>query len=76
MRRVIFRAVPFAKDDVTTALESGVDAVLCEPERAADVRALGRVSVLTPADYEIVRIEDKSDEERAATALSQGRAVL
>lgn len=76
MRRVIFRAVPFAKDDVTTALESGVDAVLCESEQAAAVRALGRVSVLTPADYEVVRIEDKSDEERAASALSQGRAVL
>ncbi len=75
-RRIVFKAVPFAKEDVTRALESGVDAVLCEAGQADGVRALGRVAVLTPADFTPVLIESKADEERAAEALAAGRAVL
>ncbi|EPR36312.1 3-dehydroquinate synthase [Desulfovibrio sp. X2] len=76
MRHVLFLAVPFEKDDVTRALESGVDAVVCEPDKADAVRALGRVEVLAPDDFVRVRIESKADEERAAEALAAGRSVL
>ncbi len=75
-RRIVFKAIPYAKDDVTRALESGVDAVLCEAAEAEGVRSLGRVEVLTPADYAVFRIEEKADEERAAKALAAGKATL
>ncbi len=75
MRRIVFKAIPFDKKYVTLALESGVDAIWCEADRASDVAALGRVQVLTDQDVDSVAINDKSDEETAAQALSKGRTV-
>ena len=76
MKRVIFKAIPFDKKLVTLALESGVDAIWTEPERAADVRALGRVTVLSGEDLVPVRLDSKADEERAVTLLGQGKSVV
>ncbi len=72
MKQVWFKAIPFDKTLVTLALESGVDAILTEPERADDVRALGRVEVLTPADVTQVTLSSKADEETATAALKAG----
>lgn len=76
MRRILFQAIPFAKEQVTLALESGVDGLLVEAERVADVLALGRVAVHTAQEFETVTLAGKADEERAAAALRQGRPVL
>ncbi|MGE4551842.1 MAG: 3-dehydroquinate synthase II family protein [Desulfovibrionaceae bacterium] len=76
MKHVIFKAIPFDKKFVTLALESGVDAIWTEPERAADVRALGRVTVLSGEDLAPVRLDSKADEERAAALMAQGRRVV
>jgi 3-dehydroquinate synthase II len=40
MRKIVFKAQPFDKKLVTLALESGVDAVLTDPDKAATVRSL------------------------------------
>ena len=76
MRRIVFKAIPFDKKYVTLALESGVDAIWCEADRADDVRALGRVQVLTDQDVTPVAIDAKSDEEAAAKALKKGLTVF
>jgi 3-dehydroquinate synthase II len=77
MKQVWFKAVPFDKNLVTLALESGVDAVITEDKRADDVRALGRVEVLTPSDLVQVALSSKDDEAAAVKALAAGqKAVL
>lgn len=77
MKSVWFSALPFDKALVTLALESGVDAIITDAAHADDVRALGRVEVLTPADVTFVTLASKADEEVAVTALkSGGKAVL
>jgi 3-dehydroquinate synthase II len=75
MKEIIFKAIPFDKKLVTLALESGVDAVLTDAAHADGVRALGRVTVLTPADLAEVRLGKKADEEAAAEKLAAGERV-
>ncbi|MGE4504945.1 MAG: 3-dehydroquinate synthase II family protein [Desulfovibrionaceae bacterium] len=75
MKEIIFKAIPFDKKLVTLALESGVDAVLTDAAHADGVRALGRVTVLTPADLAEVQLGKKADEEAAATKLAAGERV-
>lgn len=70
MKTIIFKAIPFQKKLVTLALESGVDAVLTESAKADAVRALGRVTVLTPDELPTFALGSKADEETAAAALA------
>lgn len=76
MKRIIFKAVPFDKHLVTLALESGVDAVLTEPERVDDVLSLGRVEVVSESAMPVVSITDKTAEEEAVDRMRGGEAVV
>jgi len=76
VKQVWFCALPFDKKLVTLALESGVDAIITDPEHAADVRALGRVEVLTPQDVTRVTLTSKADEETAVAALKAGKKTV
>jgi len=76
VKQVWFSAIPFEKKLVTLALESGVDAVLAEPEHADAVRALGRVEVFTPEDAAFVALGSKADEQTAVDALKAGRRTV
>lgn len=73
VKHVWFSAIPFDKKLVTLALESGVDAIVTDAKHAEDVRALGRVEVLTPADITRVTLSSKADEETAVSALKAGK---
>ncbi len=75
MQKIIFKAIPFQKKLVTLALESGVDAILTEPAQADAVRALGRVTVLTPDDLPTLPLQSKADEEAATARLLSGQQV-
>lgn len=76
MKKIVFKAIPFDKNLVTLALESGVDAVLVEPENKAAVEALGRVLVVTPDDMPTVSINEKSDEEEAVKFSKAGKEAV
>ncbi|MGX9364498.1 3-dehydroquinate synthase II family protein [Desulfoplanes sp. PS50] len=77
MRRTIyFKAVPFSKNDVTLALESGVDAVIAEPEHVQEIESLGRVPVI-PLDTLVFKtLACKEDEEEVVTILAENREVI
>ena len=75
MKKIIFKAIPFDKNLVTLALESGIDAVLTTPDRKKDIESLGRVTVLTPEDVPTVAINEKSDEEIAVNLAQKGKEV-
>lgn len=75
MKTIVFKAVPYKKKHVTLALESGVDAILVEPEKKDEVARLGRITVLSTDDVALIELRSKADEEEAVRLLSDGRAV-
>lgn len=82
MKRLWVHAHPFCKEVVTTALESGAEAVVVADGESAPVRNLGRIKTvenegdLRPGvDVEFVEITCKADEDRAA-AVAQPKVVV
>jgi len=75
MKKIIFKSVPFQKELVTLALESGVDAVLTEAGKVEAVRALGRVEVLSESELPTLPLDSKADEEAAVARLKAGGQV-
>ena len=76
MKNVLFRAVPFDKGEVTLALESGVDGIIAEAGRVADIQALSKIVVHPLEDFTPITLTDKADEEEAVRLLGQGQAVV
>ena len=84
MKQVWLDCRNWVKDLVTTAIESGVDAVLVNREDVAKVRALGLINVISDADesdqrlgkdvLEII-IKNKQDEE-SVSALTREAAIV
>ncbi|MCJ2164586.1 MULTISPECIES: 3-dehydroquinate synthase II family protein [unclassified Pseudodesulfovibrio] len=76
MKKVIFKSVPFDKNLITLALESGVDAVMVEKDQVKGVQALGRVTVITPEDMPVVELTKKADEDVAVKGIQAGNNVV
>ena len=66
MRRLFYKALPFVKEEVTLALESGVDGLIVPDAEAAAARKLARCAVLPESAAIFVTLAAKQDEERAA----------
>jgi 3-dehydroquinate synthase II len=77
MRRVYYKALPWVKNDVLLALESGVDGLIVPQNEVETARALARVEVLTVDEARFITLACKEDEEEAAglcAALTAGRS--
>ena len=76
MRTVLFKALPYNKEEVTLALESGVDGLIVPAEHVASASSLARCTVLAAEDMASIRLTAKSDEDTAAQAMAAGRMVV
>lgn len=76
MRRVLFKAAPFAKEEVTLALESGVAGLIVPEEHVAVASSLARCLVLPLGDAVFITLEGRDDEQAAADALDRGALVV
>lgn len=76
MRALYFRSVPFVKEDVTLALESGVDGIVTDEDQVASVAALALCDARAAASMPVVRLSAKADEEEAARRLAAGEDVV
>ena len=76
MRKLYVRSVPFSKEEVTLALESGVDGVLTEEAHVATVAALALCDARPDASMPVFRLLGKADEEEAAARLAAGEDVV
>lgn len=72
MKEVFFKAIPWNKEEVTRALECGVDGLLVEQEHAEIAASLARVKVVKLEDAYIITLGSKQDEENAAAAMRAG----
>jgi 3-dehydroquinate synthase II len=83
MKRLWVKVDPWDKKLVTTALESGADAVWVPPGRAEEVRALGRITVVAPdgdlvpgQDVQEVAIHSTADEAEVIRRARLGPVVV
>ena len=76
MSRVVFKSVPARKEDITLALESGVDGVIVPRADVAAVAALARCEVLAAEDMQFTLLTCKADEEQALQELLDGKPVV
>lgn len=76
MSRIIFKCVPYEKDKVTLALESGVDALIVPAENVGDVSGLARCQVHAAEDIHTVRLESKNDETSVLERLKVGEKLI
>lgn len=76
MRAVCFRAIPFIKEDVLLALESGVTGLLVPGSEAALASSLARCEVTAAEDAVSITLAGRADEDRAAAAMQAGKLVV
>ena len=76
MKRVLFKSVPFIKNDVTQALEQGVDGLIVPSESAAVASVLARCDVIEAETVSEISLEQKEDEADASRLLDGGNTVL
>lgn len=76
MKRVLFKSVPFNKEAVTLALESGVDAVIVAGDDVPKVETLARCTVVADEAMPVVKLNEKKDEETAAARMAKGENIV
>lgn len=72
---IYFKSVPFSKNDVTLALESGVDGVIVPADKVDSVAVLSRIPILAEEDMPSCAMNAKADEEAIRDSLRAGRQV-
>ena len=75
MRRVYYRSTPYVIEDITLALESGVDGLIVPDHKVAAARSLARCTVFGEADVDRITLAAKADEERAAALVHAARLL-
>ncbi len=83
MKEIWVNADPWDKELVTTALESGADAVIVPQERVEETRKLGLIKIVSSNgdlqwDRDVVRMEvgSSEDEDRVVAASREGKRVV
>ncbi|HZE22196.1 MAG TPA: 3-dehydroquinate synthase II, partial [Desulfobaccales bacterium] len=83
MKKLWVKIDPWDKKLVTTALESGADAVWVPPGRCEEVKALGLITVVAPdgdlvpgQDVQEVAIQSTADEAEVVRLARQGPVVV
>lgn len=75
MRRIYYRSIPYVIEDITLALESGVDGLIVPDNKTAAARSLARCAVFGETDVDRVTLTAKADEERAAALVRAAEAA-
>jgi 3-dehydroquinate synthase II len=76
MKKVYYRALPFAKEEAVLAIESGVDGIITDAPHASEAAALSRVPVFDEAALNTFSLASKADEQEAAKVLAEGKTVF
>jgi 3-dehydroquinate synthase II len=75
MKKIYFMAVPFVKDDVTLAIESGADGIITEASSIPLAASLSRIPVFDETTFYSISLASKNDELEAAKLLAEGKTV-
>ncbi len=73
MVAVWFKSVPMSKEDITLALESGVDGLIVPAKDVQSVASLARCTVVSAEDMPSKLLQKKEDEEAFVAGLHKGK---
>jgi len=73
---VLFKTHPFRKEDVTLALESGVDGIVAPREHLARVKRLACCTVIAEEDMPSLALRSKEDESLALARMKAGEHIV
>lgn len=76
MRRILYKAIPYRKEDVALALESGADGLIVPNDKLETAKSLARCVVIPESETEFILLRGKADEERAAARSGSALVVL
>ncbi len=76
MPKIWYKSVPYAKEDVTLALESGVDGLIVPAEEVNAVQSLARCMVVAEDDMPSIVLNSKEDEENLVKKLNSGQNIV
>ncbi len=76
MSKIYYKSVPFSKEDITLALESGVDGLIVPRETVDSTASLARVEVYSDIEMPSVAMNEKKDEEEICVRLIAGERVV
>lgn len=76
MKTVCYLAVPFVKEEVTLALESGVTCLVVPDESVELAQGLARCDIIPQSQAAMVALNTKADEEKALTLLTEGMVTI
>ena len=72
MPKIYFKSVPFSKEAVTLALESGVDGIITDAAHMEGVRKLALCDVFSADELPSAELSSKADEENLARRIAAG----
>ncbi|MCL1939660.1 MAG: 3-dehydroquinate synthase II family protein [Desulfovibrionaceae bacterium] len=75
MPLALFRSVPFRKEDVTLALECGVDGIVAPREHLAQIERLACCTVIAEEDMPSLALQSKEDESLALSRMEAGEHI-
>ncbi len=73
MLELWFKSVPFSKEHVTLALESGVDGLIVPVEHVQSVASLARCTVLSDLEMPPIALNNKEDEQEFVNDVQSGK---
>jgi 3-dehydroquinate synthase II len=73
---VLFKSLPFRKQDVTLALESGVDGIVAPRGHLAQVERLAHCTVIAEEDMPSLALKGKEDENLALSRMKAGEPFV
>ncbi len=76
MSKIYYKSVPFSKEDITLALESGVDGLIIPIENVASTANLARVEIYSDTEMPSLAMNEKKDEEEICVRLIAGERVV
>jgi len=76
MPLTLFKSLPFRKEDVTLALESGVDGIVAPQSHLARIERLACCTVIAAEDMPSLTLRTKADEELALSRMKSGERIV
>lgn len=74
--KIYYKSVPFSKEDITLAIESGIDGLIVPKENVVSTSKLSRIEVLADEDFPCQKLEAKEDEENFTQSLLNGKNII
>ncbi len=76
MPKIYYRSVPYVKEDITLALESGIDGLIVEKQYIEKTKQLAIIDVIAEDKFPLVSMQKKKDEEEICQRLLNGENLI